>query len=26
MREAGFEIAELDHPRHAEVLGVARKP
>jgi SAM-dependent methyltransferase len=25
MREAGFEIAELDHPRHADVLGVARK-
>jgi len=26
MSEAGFEIAELEHPRHADVLGVARKP
>jgi ubiquinone/menaquinone biosynthesis C-methylase UbiE len=25
MREAGFEIAELDHPRYADVLGLARK-
>jgi SAM-dependent methyltransferase len=25
MQEAGFEIAELDRPRHADVLGVARK-
>jgi SAM-dependent methyltransferase len=25
MRESGFEIAELEHPRHADVLGVARK-
>ncbi len=26
LREAGFEIEDLDHPRHADVLGVARKP
>lgn len=26
MRASGFEIAELEHPRHADVLGVARKP
>jgi SAM-dependent methyltransferase len=26
MRKAGFEIEELDRPRHADVLGVARKP
>ncbi len=26
MREAGFEIEELEHPRHADVIGVARKP
>jgi len=25
MREAGFEIAEMERPRHADVLGVARK-
>jgi SAM-dependent methyltransferase len=25
MRDAGFEIDELDHPRHADVVGVARK-
>lgn len=26
MREAGFEIEELDQLKHADVLGVARKP
>jgi SAM-dependent methyltransferase len=26
MTDAGFEIEELDHPRHADVVGVARKP
>jgi SAM-dependent methyltransferase len=26
MREAGFEIEELEHPRHADVIGVARRP
>jgi SAM-dependent methyltransferase len=25
MRETGFEIEELDHPRYADVVGVARK-
>jgi SAM-dependent methyltransferase len=25
MRETGFEIVELDHPRYADVVGVARK-
>jgi ubiquinone/menaquinone biosynthesis C-methylase UbiE len=25
MRENGFEITELEHPRHADALGVARK-
>jgi ubiquinone/menaquinone biosynthesis C-methylase UbiE len=25
MRNAGFELVELEHPRHADVLGVARK-
>ena len=24
-RDAGFELVELEHPRHADVLGVARK-
>jgi ubiquinone/menaquinone biosynthesis C-methylase UbiE len=26
MREVGFEVVELERPRHADVLGVARKP
>ncbi len=26
MRDAGFEIEELQHPRHADVVGVGRKP
>lgn len=26
IRDAGFEITELDHPRYADVVGVARKP
>lgn len=25
MREAGFQIAELDHLRHADVVGVAMR-
>jgi SAM-dependent methyltransferase len=25
MRETGFDIEELEHPRHADVVGVARK-
>lgn len=25
-RDAGFELVELEHPRHADVLGVARRP
>jgi hypothetical protein len=24
-RDAGFELVELEHPRHADALGVARK-
>jgi SAM-dependent methyltransferase len=26
MRDTGFEFIELEHPRHADALGVARKP